>query len=51
MKILITEINNTQVNDAQYIDVAMPMCNSIEYSKIIRKHLEFYVNIVEMYRL
>ena len=51
MKIFITEINNTQVNDAQYIDVAMPMCNLIEYSKIIQKHLEFYVNIVEMYQL
>ena len=51
MKIFITEINNTQVNDAQYIHVAMPMCKLIEYSKIIRKHLEFYVNIVEMYQL
>ena len=28
----ITEINNTQVDDAQKIDVVMPICNLIEYS-------------------
>ena len=31
--------------DAQDIDVAMLMCNIIEYSDIIPKHLEFYGNI------
>ena len=28
----ICRINNTQVDDAQYIDVVMPMYNLIEYS-------------------
>ena len=40
----ISRINNTQIDDAQYIDVVMPMYNLIE-------HLEFYFNIVEMYQL
>ena len=28
----ISRTNNTQIDDAQYIDVAMPVCNLIEYS-------------------
>ena len=28
----ISEINNTQINNAKYIDVVMPMYNLIEYS-------------------
>ena len=28
----ISEINNTQLDDAKDIDVVMPMCNLIEYS-------------------
>ena len=28
----ISEINNTQIDDAKYKDVVMPMYNSIEYS-------------------
>ena len=28
----IRRINNTQIDDAQYIDVVMPMCSLIEYS-------------------
>ena len=28
----ITEINNTKINDAQKIDLLMPMYNLIEYS-------------------
>ena len=33
----ISEINNTQVDDAQDIDVVMPMYNLIEYSDICLK--------------
>ena len=33
----ITEINNTQVDDAQDIDRAMPMYNLIEYSDAYSK--------------
>ena len=29
----ISEINNTQIDDAKYFDVVMPMFNPIEYSK------------------
>ena len=28
----ISEINNTQIDNAKYIDIVMPMYNSIEYS-------------------
>ena len=28
----ISKINNTQLDNAKYIDVVMPMCNLIEYS-------------------
>ena len=28
----ISKINNTQVDNAEYIDIVMPMCNLIEYS-------------------
>ena len=28
----ITKINNTQIDNAEYIDIVMPMCNLTEYS-------------------
>ena len=28
----ISKINNTQIDNAEYIDIIMPMCNLIEYS-------------------
>ena len=28
----ISKINNTQIDNAEYIDIVMPMCNLIEYS-------------------
>ena len=28
----ISEINHTQIDNAKYIDIVMPMCNLIEYS-------------------
>ena len=28
----ISQINNTQIDNAEYIDIVMPMCNLIEYS-------------------
>ena len=36
----ISEINNTQIDNAKYIDVAMPMYNLIEYSDNYSKTLE-----------
>ena len=36
----ISEISNTQVDNAKYIDIVIPMYNLIEYSDIIQKHLE-----------
>ena len=33
----ITDINNIQVDDAHDIDIAMPMCNLIEYSNAYSK--------------
>ena len=44
----ISEINNTQVDDAHDIDVAMPIYKLIEY---IRKHQEIYGNSIEMNQL
>ena len=36
----ISEINNTQIDDAQYIDIVMSMHNFIEYSDVYLKTLE-----------
>ena len=48
-----TEINNTQVDDAQDIDMAMPMHNVIEYSNsnVYTKYQEAYDNTIEMNQL
>ena len=43
----ISKINNTQKDNAEYIDIVMPVHNLIEYSIIIQKHLEAYGNIVK----
>ena len=37
LHLCISEINNTQVDDAHDIDVVMPMCNFVEYSDIYLK--------------
>ena len=44
----ISEINNTQVDNAKDIDIVMPMYNSIEYSDNYLKHLDVCANITEM---
>ena len=41
----ISKINNTQIDNAEYIDIVMPMYNLIEY--IEKKHLVGYGNIVD----
>ena len=41
----ISKINNTQIDNAEYIDIVMPMYNLIEY--IEKKHLVAYGNIVD----
>ena len=48
-----SKINNTQIDNAEYIDIVMPMYNLIEYSdySIIQKHLEIYGDILKKYRL
>ena len=46
----ISKINNTQIDNAEYIDIVMPMYNLIEYL-IIQKHLEIYGNIIKIYQL
>ena len=47
----ISKINNIQIDDAEYIDIVMPMYNSIEYSDNYSKNLETYGNIVKKYQL
>ena len=47
----ISEINNNQINNAKYIDVATPMYNLIKYSDSIRKHQEVCDNITEMIQM
>ena len=53
----ISEMNNTQVDNARYLDVVMPMYNLIEqlfkiifilFSIIVQKHQDVYGNITEM---
>ena len=45
----ISKINNTEIDNAQYIDIVMPMYNLIEYSD--NSHQEVYGNIVKKYLL
>ena len=47
----ISEINNTQMNHAKYIDIVMPMYNLIEYSDNYFKYLETCGNITKLYQL
>ena len=42
---------NTQLDNAEDIDVLMPMYNLIEYSDIIQKHPEVYGNNVRTNQL
>ena len=44
----ISEINNTQINNAKDNDVVMPMYNLMKYSG---KHQEVYGNTIEMNQL
>ena len=46
----ISEINNTQVDNAKDIDIVMPMYNLIEYSDNYAKQQEVYGNIVKIYQ-
>ena len=47
-----SEINNTQVDNAKNIDVVMPVYNVIEYIVIIIQiHREVYGNTIEMNHL
>ena len=47
----ISSINNIQIDNAEYIDVVMPMYNLIDYSIIIRKHQEVCGNITDMIQI
>ena len=47
----ISEINNTQIDNAKDIDIVMPMYNLIEYSDNHAKKQEVYGNIVKIYQL
>ena len=44
----ISEINNTQVDNAKDIDIVMPMYNLIEIAIIIQKHQEVCGNFVKI---
>ena len=47
----ISKINDDQVDNAEYIDIVMPMYNLIEYKIIMQKYLEAYGNIVKKYQI
>ena len=47
----ISEINNTQIDNAKDIDIVMPMYNLIEYSDNYAKQQKVYGNIVKIYQL
>ena len=47
----ISKINDDQVDNAEYIDIVMPMYNLIEYKIIMQKHLEAYGNIAKKYQI
>ena len=44
----LSEINNTQIDNAKDIGVVMPMYNSIKKVIIIQKHQKVYGNVIEM---
>ena len=46
----ISEINNTQVDNAKEIDIVIPMQNLIEYSDNYFEIQEVYCNTIEMNR-
>ena len=46
-----TEINNTQIDEAQITDVVMPLENLIEYSVLIWRHQEVFGNTIGMNQL
>ena len=47
----ISNINNTQINNAKYMHVMMLIYNLIEYSDNYSKHQEIFKNITEMSHL
>ena len=47
----ISKINNTQIDNSEYIDIVMPMHNLIEYSDNYSKTSGNLCNIVKKYRL
>ena len=44
----ISRINNTDIDNAKDIDIVMLMYNLIEYSNIMQKHQEVYINTTKM---
>ena len=46
-----SEINNTQIDNAKDIDTVLPMCNLIEYSDNYSKTSGFYGLTTEMNHL
>ena len=44
----ITKINDTHLENAEHIDIVMPMYNLIEYSDTYVRHQEVYGNTTEM---
>ena len=47
----ISEIKNTQIDNAKEIDVVMAVCNLIEIVIIIQKHQEVFNNTIKMSQL
>ena len=47
----ISQINNTQIDNAKGIDIVIAMYNLIEYSDNYEKKQEVYVNILKIYQL
>ena len=44
----ISKINDTELDNAQDIDIVMSMYNLIEYSNDIKKHLKVYGSTTKM---
>ena len=44
----ILKINNTLIDDAEDLDIVMPMYNLLEYRKNFKKQQEVFVIITEM---
>ena len=51
LSVCIRSVNNTQIDNAEDVDVVMPMYNLTEHTDNIQKLEEVYGNFIEMWQM